>query len=82
MSPPPENYLVGGLVLIVLYRYMYCVAILISNMLAPLLAGGLALNNGPARTPPMGWNPYNHFNGNYNETIVIYSHLQNRKGRF
>ena len=42
----------------------------IVGVMIVLLSAAYAENNGLARTPPMGWNPYNHFSGNYNETIV------------
>ena len=39
-------------------------------MLALIVTTTVAEPHGLARTPPMGWNPYNHFSGNYNESIV------------
>jgi hypothetical protein len=43
----------------------------LANMSATsLLLSAFAEPNGLALTPPMGWNPYNHFSGNYNESIV------------
>ena len=39
-------------------------------MLALLHSLLLTADNGLAKTPPMGWNPYNHFSGSYNESIV------------
>ena len=35
-----------------------------------LFLAAFGSENGLARTPPMGWNPYNHFSGDYDETIV------------
>lgn len=34
------------------------------------LLPALALDNGLGRTPPMGWNSWNHFGCNINETVV------------
>ena len=31
--------------------------------------GGWTLDNGLARTPPMGWSTFNHWQGNFNESI-------------
>src|SRR3954465_6301964 len=45
--------------------------LLISGSLAPLGApAAQALNNGVARTPPMGWNTWNTFGCNINETLI------------
>jgi alpha-galactosidase len=30
---------------------------------------GWTLDNGLARTPPMGWSTFNHWQGNFNESI-------------
>jgi alpha-galactosidase len=35
-----------------------------------LLVFGSALDNGLGRTPPMGWNSWNHFGCNINETVI------------
>ena len=41
------------------------------NLLACLAFAGLAsaLENGLARTPPMGWSTFNRYQGAFNETI-------------
>jgi alpha-galactosidase len=44
---------------------------LLFGLLASLLAAGtLALHNGVARTPAMGWNSWNFFRCNINETVI------------
>ena len=35
----------------------------------PATLGGWTLDNGLARTPPMGWSTFNHWQGNFNESI-------------
>ena len=30
-----------------------------------------SLDNGLGRTPPMGWNTYNHFGGEINQTLIV-----------
>jgi alpha-galactosidase len=46
-------------------------ALLISGGLTgPLATSANALNNGVARTPPMGWNTWNTFGCNINETLI------------
>ena len=34
------------------------------------LGGCLALDNGLGRTPPMGWNSWNHFHCGINQTVI------------
>ncbi|KAJ5288242.1 hypothetical protein N7478_003928 [Penicillium angulare] len=53
---------------------MYCTAILLHTLVAAPLALGAALrtrlDNRIGKTPPMGWNTYNHYSCSPNETIV------------
>ncbi|OOQ83620.1 putative alpha-galactosidase D [Penicillium brasilianum] len=53
---------------------MYATAIVLSALVAAPVALGAALrprlDNGVAKTPPMGWNTYNHYSCTPNETIV------------
>ncbi len=46
------------------------VALLVGGLLLAAAAPALALNNGLARTPPMGWNSWNKFGCNINESLI------------
>jgi alpha-galactosidase len=39
-------------------------------VLALVLVFAFALDNGVGRTPPMGWNSWNHFGCNINENLI------------
>lgn len=41
-----------------------------AGLTGPLAPSAQALNNGVARTPPMGWNTWNTFGCNINETLI------------
>lgn len=52
----------------IIFKKRICIFIIFLCLLN--IQNTLALENGLARTPPMGWNSWNHFGGNINETIV------------
>src|SRR5256714_3146208 len=49
---------------------LFCASVFSLSLRALPAAGAVALNNGPARPPPMGWNDWNAFGCNVNEQLV------------
>jgi alpha-galactosidase len=63
VSHRPARWLVIGVVIVV-------TAVLASVAAVRSATPAQALNNGVARTPPMGWNTWNTFGCNINETLI------------